>query len=217
MDILLYFLVGLAIYTVIRAVLLVLGMRPTRGRKIAGYRHPRKALLVVDIQEDYTGIDAPRSSPFKNTAAFVNIVNKVIEVAFKKRMLIIYISHEWPNNIFYRVVSRGLALAGQPGTRQDDRLAIASAHYFSKHKPDAFSNANLEDLLIRSQVDEVFIVGLDAAGCVYKTALGALNRNYKVSIIIDAVITCMKRTREQLTGMYQHKGIAVVESTEFAK
>ncbi len=210
-----YFLIALIVLAAGLAIFVTAGMRPTGGRKIGRYEQPRQALLVVDIQEDYTGLTAPVASPFKNTAAFIATVNQVIGTAADKNMLIAYIGHEWPDNFFCRLISRGLALAGQPGARQDDRLAIASPHYFSKRRSDAFSSPALEQFLIENQVDEVFVVGLDAVYCAFTTALGALNRNYKATIITDAVITSRKITPQELVAMYRRKGISTVDSAGF--
>ena len=93
---------------------------------------------------------------------------------------------------------------------------MASEHYFSKRQADAFANALLEQYLVGNQVNEVFIVGLDAVACAYKTALGALNRAYRATIVIDAVATHSKKTREDLITLYRKSGIAVLENAEFS-
>ncbi len=54
-------------------------MTPTKGVKISQYASPHKALLVIDIQEDSTGITAKDSSPFKNDSEkYIASVNQII-------------------------------------------------------------------------------------------------------------------------------------------
>lgn len=50
----------------------------------------QKALLVIDIQHDFTGNP---NSPYKDTATFINTVNHIIAIALKKAIPIIYIKH----------------------------------------------------------------------------------------------------------------------------
>jgi len=210
-------LAGLAIMGMVLALLWIRRFfAATRGVKISRYERPRQTLLIVDIQDDFTGESSRLSPPFTNTDAFLGTVNQVIKAAVARGMLVCYIGHELPDNFFYRLINRGLAIAGQSGTKQDARLVMASEHYFSKSQADAFANAQLELYLVENQVNEVFIVGLDAVACVYKTALGALNRAYRTTIITDAVATNSKKTREDLITLYRKSGIAVLENIEFS-
>ena len=185
---------------------------PTKGKKITTYLKPRRALLVVDIQEDFTGDKGDKAPLFPDTGEFLQLANRVIDGAVKQEMLVVYIGHEWPDNMMSRVLGRGRAVSGSAGAKLDARLQIVSPHYFAKCSADAFSNQHLEELLIENQVDEIFILGLDAAYCVYRTAQGALNRDYKVHIIDDAVLTMTKKTRAELVEKYRKAGIATVES-----
>jgi nicotinamidase/pyrazinamidase len=58
----------------------------------------------------------------------------------------------------------------------DKRINILSNHCFTKSMPDAFNNPKLEAFLNEHQISELYLVGLDAAACVYFTAKGALKR-----------------------------------------
>jgi len=209
-------LAGLIITVLIMAALwLRKSLAATKGARISRYEQPRQALLVVDIQEDFTGAASRLSPPIKDAEGFIATVNQVIETAVARGMLVVYIGHELPDNLFSRFIGRGMVIAGKPGAKQDSRLVMASEHYFSKSQADAYANIHLERWLVESQVNEVFIVGLDAVACAYKTAKGALNRNYRATIIIDAVATNTKKTREELIKLYRWSGIEVLESAEF--
>ena len=62
-----------------------------------------------------------------------------------------------------------------------------------KDKGDAFSNAALDSFLIKNQINILVFTGLDLEGCVNNTILAAENRNYKISLISDAVLAKLSR------------------------
>ncbi len=73
--------------------------------------------------------------------------------------------------------------------------------------------AVVSTLALDRQVDQLFLVGVDAAFCVYYTALGALNRGYKVTVVTDAVMSRCKM--EGVLEKYRRKGIDIITSKEF--
>jgi nicotinamidase-related amidase len=91
-------------------------------------------------------------------------------------------------------------------------VKVVNGNDFAKNRTDAFSNRQLEQFLIDRQVEEIFLVGLDAAFCVYYTALGALNRGYRVTVVTDAVLTGRDMTR--VLRRYREKGITVMNSRD---
>jgi len=68
---------------------------------------------------------------------------------------------------------------------------------------------------IEHQVNELYLVGLAAEACVHHTAYGALNREYTVNIITDAVALQDEEKREDLLQQYQEEGIALLTSEQF--
>jgi len=89
---------------------------------------------------------------------------------------------------------------------------VVNNNDFAKNRTDAFSNRKMEQFLIDHQVDEIFLVGLDAAFCVYYTALGALQRGYRVTVVTDAVMT--GRDMGRVLRRYHEKEIKVMNSQE---
>jgi hypothetical protein len=63
------FLVSLAAIILILGAVLIVFMKkmltPTEGAKIAAYSSPQKALLVIDAQEDFTGLKGKQPVPYK--------------------------------------------------------------------------------------------------------------------------------------------------------
>jgi nicotinamidase/pyrazinamidase len=197
---------------------IILTTQPTRGNKIAQYEFPQQALLVIDIQEDYTGTTAQPPFPYKESEKLIATVNTIIEAASKKNILIVYIRQEFDGvwgRMLSKVFARGTAMRGNPGTEIDKRISLLSRHIFPKPKGDAFSNPMLDELLTKHQVNEIHLVGLDAEFCVHHTAKGGLNRGYTVNIITDGIALRAEQKWDSLLKQYQQEGIRLMVSKEF--
>jgi len=177
---------------------------PTTGPRIARYNHPAKALLVIDVQEDYTGLRGGQPSIFKKPERVIATINALIEKASISGMKVVYIRQIFDNNFITRHLV-GRTIEGLPGTELDSRVKVISRNDFTKKISDAFSNPKLDEFLVASHVDELYLVGLDGAYCVYYTAMGARNRGYKVTVIKDAILT--RKNMDNLLEQYKKDGI----------
>ena len=202
----------LAVITVLMlgaAIMLIRSMFiATKGRRITRYSNPRKALVVLDIQEGYSGTNTRQPVTVYPATGMIATVNRLIDKSAESGMEVAYIRQVFSNNLIVRL---------HGGRRQgkviiDRRIKVINDNDFEKNRTDAFSNRQFEQLLIDRQVDELYLVGVDAAYCVYYTALGALNRGYKVTVVKDAVIS-----RNSMAGVlerYRRKGIGVITSEQ---
>ncbi|MDD5224476.1 MAG: cysteine hydrolase [bacterium] len=196
---------------------------PTKGAKIGKYPSPQKALLVIDIQEDYTGTAAKPPFPLPDSEKLITVANKLIESASKNNVVVVYIKQEFSGfwgMIFSRAFTKSTGRKGTPGAEIDKRISLVSNYIFPKPKGDAFANPELESFLIKNQINELYLVGLDAEYCVYSTARGALNRGYTVNIITDSVlwdghILQTDEKRDKLIKKYKESGIVLRSSGEF--
>jgi len=178
----------------------------TRGRKISRYPEPRKALVVLDLQEGYAGTTARQPVTIPPATGLIATVNRLIDKAAESGMEVAYIRQVFSNNLFVRL--HGERRQGR--VIIDRRIKVINGNDFEKNRTDAFSNRQFEQLLIDRQVGEVYLVGVDAAYCVYYTARGALNRGYKVTVVTDAVMS-----RHSMAGVlerYRRNGIGVITS-----
>jgi len=185
---------------------------PTRGKRIDCYPHPGKALLVMDIQESSTSkhieTPFPLNSPF---GRMIVTVNHLIEHFDRSGYEVAYVRQVFSSNIISRLHG-GRILAGRLEPRICRWIKVINRNDFAKNRTDAFSSKHLEKFLVNHQVEEIVLVGMDAAFCVYYTALGALNRGYRVTVVSDAVLTGrnFKRTLQR----FRSKGITVTSSQE---
>jgi nicotinamidase/pyrazinamidase len=178
----------------------------TRGRKISSYPDPKKALVVLDLQEGYSGTNVRQPVTIPPATGLIATVNRLIDKAEATGMEVAYIRQVFSNNLFVRL--HGGRRLGR--VIIDRRIKIINGNDFEKNRTDAFSNPQFEQVLIDRQVAELYLVGVDAAFCVYYTALGALNRGYKVTVVTDAVMS-----RNNMAGVlekYRRKGIGVITS-----
>jgi nicotinamidase-related amidase len=186
---------------------------PTSGGAIGEYSDPKSALLVLDMQNDTTG----NSSFYGDTTDFINKVNQAIDIAKKKSMEIVYTKQELENNPLDLLISSGKYKAGTVGVQLDSRLQVANENIFSKVKSDAFSSKNFENYLVSKQIDTIYIVGADATACVYKTALGGINRKYKVFVVEDSIISLNDEIIKEMLKKYSSDGIGITSLEQFDK
>jgi nicotinamidase/pyrazinamidase len=187
---------------------------PTEGKRIGAYPKPQKALLVIDVQEDYTGLRGKQPVPYKNVEEQIAAINRLIDHASITGTHVVYIRQIFDNNILMRFFV-GRTIEGLPGTELDSRINVINGNDFTKKISDSFSNPALESFLILHQVGNLYLVGLDAAYCVHKTALGALNRGYRVTVVTDAILA--RDDMSNILKRYEKDGIAVTTSKELVE
>ena len=184
---------------------------PTKGALITRSNDPKSALLVIDVQNDITG----NAGVYENTAAFVERVNNTVSLAEEYGMEVLYVKNVYANNPIVMLLSGGRFRKGTDGAEFDSNLYIVNDNIFEKSTGDSFSSMAFDEYLVSRNVDTLYIVGADAAGCVYSTARGGLNRNYNVNIIQDAIITRNEDIMTQMLTQYEKDGIAVIDLTKF--
>ncbi len=188
------------------------GMRPTTGPRIGNYPAPRTALLIIDIQEDYTGPQARK--PYRDGDRIVKVSNALLAQARAKGAAVVYIQNVVSNPVMSALMG-GINAPGAPGTEMDRRLIkVPGSMTFTKSRSDAFSNPALVAYLRENQVDRVLITGLDGTYCVNATARGALNRGYRVTLFRDGIATESGKSMEKLAQSWREAGAQVRTGAE---
>jgi len=182
-------------------------VRPTNGPQIEMYSEPRSALLIIDIQEDYTGLQA--KNPYRDGDRIVNASNVLLAQAQSRGILVVYVKNVIDNPIISFLTGE-LNAPDSPGTEMDRRLIrVPGSITFIKNRPDAFSTPELDVYLRGNHVDQLFLAGLDGAYCVDATARGALNRGYKVTLFRDGIATESGKSIEKLAQSWRESGAHV--------
>lgn len=184
-------------------------VKPSKGPRIPGYSSPRTALLVVDIQEDFTGSDA--KVPYKDGPRILSAANELLARAQREDCAVVFIRNE-VDNACLRFLVGGRNAPGAPGTAMDRRLVqVPGTLTLPKYRSDAFTNSELDAFLRQRRVDRLVIVGLDGAYCIDATTKGALNRGYKVTLVTRGIATESGQSLEDLGERWRKLGVEVVE------
>jgi len=211
-------IIGFVLLVVVPGLWLNQIRKPTRGPRIGKIKKPQKALLVIDLQEDTTGPETKVSPPYRRAGEVIGEVNRLIETARERNFLVLYIRQEFtgfPGILFSRLFARGGTIAGNSGCALDRRITVVSRYDFTKPIGDAFANPRLAEFLTHQEVDELWLVGADAEFCVHLTALGALNRGYKVNVIREGLLLRAEKKWEKILAAYRRDGIGVWSSEQF--
>ena len=185
----------------------------TEGTPIENYNTLKSALLVIDIQEGLTG-EVSAIEVYKKAADdLIQRINAIIKRSGENGILVIYIRNEISNPLI-NILNNSMA-EGSLGAELDRRLNIASDYILSKKKEDAFSNTNLDSILIKSEISRLFVVGLDAAHCVNSTIEGGRNRGYRIAAISDAIISDPDTVKIHMLKEYADKGVEILSTEKF--
>ena len=143
-----------------------------------------KALLVIDMQNDYFW-DKRKTEFTYDTETLVKNVNNNITEYKENGHDIIYISHILPN-IFITRWFLGFSLRGTPGAELYDGINMVSDLHFEKHFANTFTSKTFQEHMKNSNYSEITLCGIDECACVGETAKGSIKAGLKTTIIKDA-------------------------------
>ena len=181
----------------------------SKGQPIQNFDKRNCALLVVDIQEVITGDLSIYPGLQEKSEILIQKINQAVDSFEIHNYPVIYIRSEI-NNPFVNLINSSYA-KGSPGVKYDKRLRIVSDIEVVKTGKDSFRKTNLDDILSKNKVNELFIVGLDAAECVNATVEASQNRNYKVNIIKEAVISKSRSKTDSMMVYFREKGVRIID------
>lgn len=160
----------------------------SKGDPIPDYGNNKTAILVIDVQEGYTGKYASNDVYNHQSGDLIVSLNQVISYAREANVEVVYIQQHITNNLI-NWLDGGMMAPGTPAVAVDKRVKKVSMHQFKKNKSDAFSSEELETFLRKMEINTLVITGLDMAQCAFRTSVAALNRGYNVMVVKEAVIS----------------------------
>lgn len=147
----------------------------------------KKALLVIDMQNDYLWEKRHKRFSY-DTEALCASVNKLIHEFDDNKDDVIYIRHIIQNLPTNRALF-GYSLYGTKGAEIYPGVDIVSKYCFDKYVGDALSNKELRKLIKKNKYDKLYLCGLDKYGCLTATSLGAKKRGIEAVIINSGTAT----------------------------
>lgn len=182
---------------------------PTKGVAINKYETSNSALLVIDMQNDTLSVPQ-----YKNMPERLENINTAIDYAEAKGIPTIYIKQEF-HNVIDTLLSGGMYRKNGTGVSLSNQLHVVTCDIFSKFRSDAFSCDKFEGFLINNQIGTLYLVGADASACIYKTALGGINRKYEFVAIEDCLLAADIKNIDKILENYNDKGIKVIPIEKF--
>lgn len=136
----------------------------------------KPALLVIDIQNEYLPYMAEKD---KNLA--LRMINAAISLFRENNLPIIRVYHTDPK-YGPKPDSNDFEFPSSIHIKDDDPKII-------KNYPSAFKNTDLENVLREKECNTLFLCGLSAVGCVLATYHGAMDRDFNVFMIKNALMS----------------------------
>ncbi len=157
-----------------------------------------KALVVIDLQNDIT----------KNYKLIIERVNAAIDWATENDMHIIYVKH------FNLTEKTRTFKPGSKGAELVPELNVVSENIFEKSKASALTDEAFAGFIENNGIDEFYITGADATGCVKSTSYNLVKSGYKVHVISDCVTSYDLRKLPEMYEYYARKGCDVLTLAE---
>jgi nicotinamidase-related amidase len=134
----------------------------------------KKALLILDPQNDFFGEDNPNLSAFQAT---VPIINAAIAIFRDQNWPIIFIQHTSNR----KPAGSDIWKIYPQFNHHPDDICLIKAHF------NAFWQTDLETILKEKQVNSVIVCGYLSEYCVLSTLRAALERGFEAVLLEDAI------------------------------
>ena len=139
---------------------------------------PRRALIVIDVQNDYVDGALPIEYPDVHHSLF-NIA-RAMDAARAARIPVIVVQHTAaPDSPVFAKNTPGWALHEVVRARSRD-------HYIEKSSPSAFAGTDLAAWLTQHPIDTLTIVGYMTHNCDDSTIKQAMQEGFAVEFLADA-------------------------------
>ena len=157
------------------------------------------ALVVIDIQNDIT----------KHYRDILDNLNAAIDWAMVKGIDVVYIKHNnlSPGTRTFKPDTKGAELVPE--------LKIVSDKVFVKTKANALTSEAFADYIRENGIDEFYITGADATGCVKSTCFNMAKAGFHVQVISDCVTSYDLKKLPEMLAYYAEKGCEVRTLAEF--
>ncbi|GHB22907.1 hypothetical protein GCM10007094_08920 [Pseudovibrio japonicus] len=185
---------------------------PTNGPSVKSEGRAGTALLIIDVQKDFTKDVGSRKWDPDYLRSRIEQINALGAQARRDNWPIIVIRQVyegWYTNLLVRLLGGGLGAKGSDGLQLDPRITVAPDLDLEKSLSDAFGEQALSEYLKARQIDHLVLTGLDGNACVKNTAIGAINRGYRVELYDPAILAQNQKAWKLQKEALQEMGAAV--------
>lgn len=179
------------------------------GKESSMSRTPRRALLVIDVQNDYVGGNLPIEFP-PVEQSLANI-GRAMDAARGAGVPVVVVQNILPEGAPFMA-------SGTKGAELHDTVSSrASDHHVLKNLPSAFAGTGLEEWLRERRVDTVVITGYMTHNCDLSTVVQALHAGFAVEFLADATGSVPYANRAGRASAEEiHRVVTVVLQSRFA-
>ena len=169
----------------------------------------RRALLVIDVQNEYVSGALPISYPAVEHS--LERIGRALDVAESADIPVIVVQQTAPESSpIFAAGSHGAELHRTVATKRRDLL-------LSKTLPSCFADTDLDQWLRENGIDTVAIAGYMTQNCDESTARDAAHRGYRVEFLSDATGTLSMSNEAGTIGARElHEAVTIVLQSRFA-
>jgi nicotinamidase-related amidase len=170
---------------------------------------PRRALVVIDVQNEYVTGDLPIEYPDIQTS-LANI-GRAMDAARAAGVPVVVVQNVAP-------ATSPLFARGSTGAELHPVVASrAHDHFVEKSLPSVFAKTDLADWLAARDVDTLTIAGYMTHNCDASTAFEATHRGLKVEFLVDATGSVPYENEAGFASAEEiHRVFSVVMHSRFA-
>lgn len=170
---------------------------------------PKRALLVIDVQNEYFSGKLPVTHPANSLAN----IQRGMDAAHAAGVPVVLIQHAapQPDSAVFRRGSKEWELRPEIASRPHDAL-------IHKHLPGSFTSTELETWLRQRGIDTVVIAGYMTQMCCDTTARQAAHLGLQVEFLSDATGTlAIQNAAGKVTAEELHRAILVTQQMRFSR
>ena len=173
-------------------------------------KNSQRVLLLIGYQKDYFSQDGILRAAIEESSRTNRVVERTVallDLAVKTDMLIVetpivftenYAELLEPVGILKTIKDVGAFKRGQPGSDTIDEITGYGDRILKvpgKRGLNAFSNTELEHIMVQRDIREVILAGAVTSICIDSTGRAAHERGFKVTVLSDC--TCSRTNFEQ--------------------
>lgn len=172
---------------------------------------PRRALVVVDVQQEYYDGILQIQAPSRDAA--LGHVVRALEVAEKHDLPVVVVQHELPEGSpVFAVGSGSWALHPEIEKRLQPSWKRAT-----KDRASVFAGTDVGEWLAEREVDTITVVGFMTNNCDLATAIGAEERGLAAEVLSDATGAIhLANEAGQVSAEQLHEVLMVLLQSNFA-
>jgi nicotinamidase-related amidase len=172
-------------------------------------RFPRRALVVIDVQNEYVTGDLPIEFP--NVQSSLANIGRAMDAARAASVPVVVVQNFAP-------AGSPLFARGTPAAELHPVVAGRERdHYVEKSLPSAFAGTDLAQWLAEQEIDTLTVVGYMTHNCDASTIVHALHADFAVEFLSDASGSVPYENSEGFASAQEiHRVYCVVLQSRFA-